>query len=89
MTEAFPPKLVTQEVPQLMPAGDEVTVPLPVPAFATLREKVAMALNVAVTARACVIDTVQVPVPVQAPLQPVKVELLATAAVSVTTAPIV
>ena len=47
-----------------------------------------MALNVAVTVRACVIDTVQLPVPVHAPLQPANVELLAAVAVSVTEAPL-
>ena len=86
VTDAFAPKLATHAVPQLMPEGDEVMVPLPVPALDTLSEKVAMALKVAVTARTCVIDTEHVvAVPVQAPLQPANVELLATAAVSVTT----
>ena len=45
-------------------------------------------MNVAVTARAAVIDTVQVLVPVHAPLQPVNVEPLAAAAVSVTDVPL-
>ena len=45
-------------------------------------------LNVAVTARACVIDTVQVPVPEQAPLQPAKLAPLPAAAVSVTEVPL-
>ena len=42
----------------------------------------------AVTDRACVIETVQVPVPVHAPLQPENTELLAGAAVSVTDVPL-
>jgi hypothetical protein len=68
----------------LIPEGDEVTVPAPVPALVTLSEKLDEPLNVAVTDRAAVIDTVQLPVPVHAPLQPAKVEPLVAAAVSVT-----
>ncbi len=45
-------------------------------------------LNVAVTERAAVIDTVQAPVPEHAPLQPANVEPLAAAAVSVTDVPL-
>ena len=45
---------------------------------------VLVVLKVAVTARAAVIETVQVPVPVHAPLQPVNVAPLAAAAVRVT-----
>jgi len=72
-----------------MPAGDEVTVPVPVPARVTVRVwLVALVLNVAVTDWAAVIETVQVPVPVQAPLQPAKVEPLAAAAVRVTEVPL-
>jgi hypothetical protein len=44
-------------------------------------------LNVAVTACAAFIVTVQVPVPVQLPLQPVNVEPPAGVAVSVTCCP--
>ncbi len=46
-------------------------------------------VKVAVTVGAALIVTVQVPVPVQAPLQPVKVEPAAGAAVRVTTVPLV
>ena len=49
---------------------------------------VPVVLNVAVTARAAVIDSAQVPVPVHAPLQPANVEPLAAAAVSVTAVPL-
>ena len=66
-----------------------MTVPAPVPFLATVSAKLAVVLlNVAVTLRACVIDTVQVPVPVHAPLQPANVEPLAAAAVSVTLVPV-
>ena len=83
-------KLALQVAPQLMPAGDEVTAPDPEPALVTLNAKVvAELLKVAVTDRAAVIDTVQAPVPVHAPLQPEKVEPPAAAAVSVTDAPLV
>lgn len=77
-------------VPQLMPAGDEVTVPLPLPARVTVAVNVVVpdVLNVAVTARAAVIETVQVLVPLHAPLQPANVEPPAAAAVSVTEAPL-
>jgi hypothetical protein len=71
-------------LPQLIPEGDEVTVPVPVPARVTLSAKVDATLNVAVTARAAVIDTVQAPVPEQAPPHPANVEPLAAEAVSIT-----
>ena len=47
----------------------------------------AMMLKVAVTACAALTVTVQVPVPAQLPLQPVKAEPIAGAAVKVTTVP--
>lgn len=73
-------------MPQLTPAGLDVTVPVPVPARATVSVKLdVVVLKVADTLRAAVIDTVQVPVAlVHAPLQPANVEPLAAAAVSVT-----
>ena len=67
-------------LPQLIPLGEDVTVPVPVPALVTLSANVEELLNVAVTERAAVIDVVQVPVPVQAPLQPANVEPLPAAA---------
>ena len=81
-------KLAVQLLPQLMPDGDEVTVPLPVPALVTASEKLDVPLNVAVTERAAVMDTVQVPVPVHAPLHPANVDPLDAAAVSVTEVPL-
>ena len=73
----------------MIPDGADVTVPVPVPAFVTLSAKVvAELLNVAVTERAAVIDTVQAPVPLHAPPQPANVEPLAAAGVRVTDAPL-
>jgi hypothetical protein len=82
-------KFALQVVPQLIPAGVDVTVPAPVPAFVTLSAKLAPELlNVAVTFRAAVIDNVQAPVPVHAPLQPANVEPLAATWLSVTDVPV-
>src|SRR6266403_1714391 len=77
-----------QVAPQEMPAGALVTVPLPAPVLLTVSEKLWSA-KVAVTDCAPLIVTVQEPVPVQPPLQPVKVEPAAGAAVRVTTVPVV
>ena len=75
-------------VPQSIPAGVLMTVPMPAPAVVTLRTTVGV--KVAVTAVAAVSVTVHVPVPVQAPpLQPVKTDPAAGVAVSVTTVPLV
>ena len=73
-----------------MPPVFDVTVPVPLPAFVTLSVKfVVELLNVAVTVRAAVIDTVHdVAVPLHAPLQPPNVDPLAAAAVSVTEVPL-
>jgi hypothetical protein len=82
-------KLALQVVPQFTPVGAEVTVPAPLPALVTVNAKVDVdVLKVAVTLRAAVIDTVQVPVPEHAPLQPANVEFAAAAAVSVTDVPV-
>src|SRR5438034_394155 len=77
-----------QVVPQAMPAGALVMVPLPAPLELTVSVKVWRA-KVAVTVVAALTVTVQVPVPVQPPpLQPLKVEPAAGAAVKVTAAPL-
>ena len=75
-----------QSVPQLIPAGLLVTVPLPAPAGLTVNVKTR--LNVAVTVLAAFIATVQVfPDTVSHPLHPAKIDP-AGAAVSVTGAPL-
>ena len=89
VTDAVLEKLALHVAPQLIPAGFDVTVPLPVPFFVTVSGFVVVVLlNVAVTERAMVICTVQAPVPVHEPLQPANVEPLAAAGVSVTFAPL-
>src|SRR5262245_38468436 len=78
---------VVHVVPQLMPAGEVVTVPMPAPGFDTVSGK-DICTNVAVTVAAAFIVTVQVPAPVHPPpLQPLKVEPAAAAAVRVTIVP--
>ena len=76
--------------PQLMPAGALVTVPLPVPTLLSVSAKVwaVCGVKVAVTVVAALMLTVQAPVPVHAPVQPLKVEPAAGVAVSVTTVPL-
>ena len=77
-------KVVEQVLPQLMPAGELVTVPLPVPTLTTERPKVWVdwRLNVAVQDVAAFIVTEPVAHPV--PLQPAKVEPAAALADKVT-----
>ena len=60
-----------------------VTVPLPLPAELIVKAKVC-SVKVAVTDWAAVIGTLQGPVPVQAPDQPVKIEPVDGVAVKVT-----
>lgn len=74
--------------PQLMPAGLDVTAPVPLPVVVTPSACVCSA-NVAVTLFAALIVTVHGPVPLQAPDQPVNVLLAFGAAVSVTVVPLV
>ena len=72
----------------MIPAGALVTVPLPAPALLTVSAKLGTP-NVAVTVVAAVSVTVHVPVPEQLPpLQPVNVEPVAGAAVSVSAVPL-
>ena len=71
-----------------MPAGVLVTVPPPVPALTTVRANLCTS-KVAVTVVDAVTVTVQASGPVQpAPLQPMKVDPLAGAAVRITTVPL-
>jgi len=73
-------------VPQLIPKGEDVTVPEPVPAFATFKlEPLDCSVKFAVTKSELRIKTLQVALrPVHAPLQPVNEEPDAGVAVSVT-----
>ena len=75
--------------PQLIPAGLDVTVPLPVPALPTERVNVCR-VKVAVTDRAALMVTLQVvPETVSQPLQLVNVDPPAALAVRVTVVPLV
>ncbi len=72
----------------LLPMETGLTLPLPVPDLLTLRVNVCKA-KLALTDFEEPIVTAQGPVPVHAPLQPVKVELLAGVGVRLTVAPAV
>lgn len=74
-------------VVQPMPAGAELTVPCPLPARLTVSAYWGTGEKVAVTAVAALTVSAQVPVPEQAPLQPMKTEPSAGVAVKVTEAP--
>ena len=77
-----------QVEPQLIPAGELVTVPVPVPVRLTLKV-LCEDVKVAVTPRLEFIVTVQVfPEKESHPVQLVKVELALAVAVSVTTVPV-
>jgi len=71
----------------VIPVGMLVTVPIPLPVSLTVRAKVCRS-KVAVTVVALVKVTLHEPVPVQPPLQPVKTEPAAGAAVRVTAVPL-
>ena len=83
-------KLAEQVAPQLIPLGELVTVPEPAPALVTVSADCGAGENVAVTFTAeDVTEMEQVPVPVQAPLQPEKTDPGPTAvAVSVNEVPL-
>jgi hypothetical protein len=79
-----------QSAPQLIPAGLEVTVPLPVPDLLTVNAKLCgVTVNVAVTVRAAFIVTVQVaPDAESQPVQLANVDPEPAGAVSVTAVPL-
>src|SRR5207247_6746272 len=80
-------KLAVHVAPQVIPAGELVTVPLPVPAGVTVRVKVC-SVKVAVTVVAAERVSVHDPVPEQPPpVQPVKVEPAAGTGVNVAAVP--
>ena len=71
----------------MIPAGLDVTVPVPRSAWFTVR--MTSSLNVAVTVRAAFMDTVQVaPAEVSHPVHPVNVDPDAALAVNVTVVPL-
>src|SRR3954468_7923133 len=77
-------KSLAQPVPQLMPCGLEVTVPLPMPVLATVSVN-RFSMKLAVTDLAFAMPTVHVvPETASQPVQPVKLEVAVGAAVSVT-----
>jgi hypothetical protein len=82
-------KLALQVPGHEMPAGDEVTVPAPFPAAVTVMvcPPATVAVKVAVTVAVELMVMTQLPVPVQGPDQPAKVDPVVAAAVSVTTVP--
>src|SRR4051794_10521742 len=81
-------KACEQVAPQSIPAGLELTEPVPEPSVDTSSVLSGFRSKVAVTDRAASIETTQSPVPVQpAPDQPVKSELRAGVADSVTDVP--
>src|SRR5262245_26451106 len=75
-------KVCAHVEPQLIPAGLEVTVPSPFPAFASV--SVLSVSNVAVATRSALIVRAQVPLPEQSPDQPTNDDPGAAVAVSCT-----
>jgi hypothetical protein len=80
------PKLALQVCPQLIPDGELVTVPVPVPARATV--STGEVLKLAITEVFCVKVTLQAAVPLQPPDHPAKKEFAAGDAVRVTVVPL-
>ena len=70
-------KLALQVAPQLIPAGALVTVPVPLPLLVVVSKNCVgggpLPAKVAVAVMAPLMARVQLPVPLHAPLQPVKV----------------
>jgi len=83
MTGLFMSYVAIQVVPHAIPAGLDRTVPVPVPAFVTVKSKV-FRVKIAVTVFAASIVRVQALVPRQSPDQPENRELNAGVGVSVT-----
>jgi hypothetical protein len=82
-------KLAEHVVPQEIPDGVLVTVPVPAPLLATVRVKgPGFAVKFALTDFAASMVTLHAPVPLQAPPQPANVELEPGAAVKLTTVPL-
>ena len=76
-------KSLKHSLPQVMPAGEDVTAPAPDPSLDTWTP-IVRSVKLALTDVAAPSVTVQAPLPVHPPLQPLKVELAAGTAVSVT-----
>jgi hypothetical protein len=82
-------KFTEHVVPQEIPEGVLVTVPVPVPLLDTARVKgPGFAVKFALTDFAASMVTLQAPVPLHAPLQPANVEPESGAAVKLTTVPL-
>ena len=78
-------KVAEHVAPQLIPAGELVTVPVPLPCSETV--SASCGAKVAVTFCAELMVTLHAPVPVHAPLQPVKTDPAAGVASRLTTVP--
>jgi hypothetical protein len=77
-----------QTLPQLIPAGLLVTVPLPVPLLVTDKRKVCAGCGLKVAAHERAMSMVTTPLLQPVPVQPAKVEPVAGVAVSVTSVPL-
>jgi len=89
LTTAPLAKLAEHVVPQEIPEGVLVTVPVPAPLLATVRVKSpGLAVKFALTDFAASMVTLQAPVPLQAPLQPANVEPGSGVAVKLTAVPL-
>jgi hypothetical protein len=78
-------KLEVQVAPQSTPAGLLEMLPVPVPDFVIVSANLGIRLKLAVTVFAASIVTLQVVKPVQAPVQPAKLEPASATAVNTTT----
>jgi len=87
MTEAPSPKLAEQVPGQEMPAGADVTAPLPDTATEGVRWVGTTFVNVALTVSSFPMLNAHAPEPLQAPLQPAKAKPLSAVAVSRTVLP--